>query len=440
VIFSSFFSRNYRLYTIGQILSNIGFLIESIALSWLVYRLTHSGLYVGILIFTSQITIFFISPLSGILADRFERYKLLIYTNAITALMSLILGIAVISGVHSLWFIFSTQIIVGLTKGIDNPVRNTLVNDLIEKPEHLVNAISLNSSIFNIAKIIGPTIAAVLIPWKGEGICFILNSISYLSIITVLLLMKHKPKLKNNEKINVFKDIQKGFIYSFNYSPIRTVIIFVGLLGLLSFSLNVVLPVYAKEILKGGADTFGFITTYSGFGALIAALYMATKQHAFGLEVVIFIASLIYGAGFLLLSMVSDFALTSFIMIFVGFGQVLIFASASSILQTLADENNLGRVIGLYFMFFMACTTLGSLLAGKLTDTIGITLTIKIISVLTIVISLVYGTQIKNVRRKSFRRFLILGLDPLTFRNNPAIHINNKLKKFVYYFTNNANQ
>jgi len=386
-------------------------------------------MYVGILLFINQITIFVSSPFSGILADRIPRYKLLIYTNTIAAFVSLILGIAIMSGFTGLWFIFSTQIIVGFAKGIDNPVRNTFVNDLIDKPEHLVNAISLNSSIFNVAKIIGPTFAAILIPWAGEGVCFVLNSFSFLSIITVLLLMKHKPQVIHRHKINVLADLKDGFKYSFTYSPIRTIIVFIGFVGLLSFSLNVVLPVYAKVVLKGGADTFGFITTYSGIGALIAALFMASKKNALGFDFTIFIAVLIYSTGFLVLSLVSNFTAASIIMVFIGFGQVLIFASASSILQTLSDEKKLGRVIGLYFMFFMACTTTGSLLVGKLTDVIGPSLTLKIISSLTIVVALVYSTQIKQVRRKSFRRFISLGINPVVLRNETIVNLNGKLKK-----------
>src|ERR1035437_5950437 len=324
-IFSALGSKNYRLYTIGQLISNIGFLIENIALSWLIYRLTGSAMYIGILFFISQVTIFIVSPFSGLLSDRIPRYKLLIVTNIIGASIYILLGIAIINGFVSLWFMFLTQIIAGLAKGIDNPIRNTIVNDLIDKPEHLVNAISLNSSFFNIAKIIGPSIAAILIPWSGEGICFILNGFSFISIISVLLIMKHKTQILHTHKINIINDLKEGFIYSFSYPPIRSVILFVGFIGLFCFSLNVVLPVYAKEVLKGGADTFGFITTYSGFGALAAALFMAAKRNALGLDFTIFIAGLIYGICFLLLSFINDFTVASIIMIFIGFGQVLVF-------------------------------------------------------------------------------------------------------------------
>jgi len=422
------YSRNYRLFVIGNSISNIGSLIEYIALSWLVYRLTNSATYVGILFFISQISIFLISPFSGILADRIPRLKLLIITNLVTALISLILGILIMCGSKSLLLIFSTQIIAGLTKGIDNPVRNTLVNDLIDKPEQLVNAISINSSIFNIAKIIGPTLAAILIPWAGEGICFLINSISFLSIIIALFMMKLKPQFSSRNSINIFEDLKEGFIYSVHFSPVRTIIVFVSLIGLFCFSLNIILPVYAKEVLQGGADTFGFITTYSGIGALFAALFMATKRNALGLDFTIFIAALIFSSGYFLLSLISNFMIASIVVVFIGFGQVLIFASASSILQTLSENDKMGRVIGLYFMFFMACTTLGSLLVGKLSDTVGPALTIKLISGLTIAIAILYGSQIKYVRKKSLRRFIKLGIDPVHLRNDKFNFLNNNEK------------
>ncbi len=429
LIFSALSSPNYRLFTIGQFISNTGYLIETIALNWLVYRLTNSGMYVGILLFINQGTIFLSSPFSGILADRFARYKLLIITNIVAATVSLFLGFAVMMKFENLLFIFVTQIIVGLVRGIDNPIRNTFVNDLIEKPEHLVNAISLNSSIFNVAKIIGPAIAALLIPWAGEGICFVLNGISFISIIAVLKMMKHKEHICTIKKPNIIRELQEGFRYSFSYSPVRCIIIFVSFIGLFSFSLNVALPVYAKQILNGGADTFGFITTYSGFGALLAALYMAGKRNALGLDITIFVAALIYSFAYLSLSFFSNFAAAAVIMFFVGFGQVLIFASASSMLQTLTSQEKLGRVIGIYFMVFMACTTAGSLLVGKLTDSIGPSATMKIIASLTLLIALVYSFQIKKIRQKSLKRFIALGVNRKDLRNNVFGNIIEKLRK-----------
>ncbi len=429
-LFPSLNSSNYKLFTIGQFISNIGFLIENIALSWLVYRLTDSAMYIGILVFIGQITIFFTSPFSGILADRFSRHKLLILTNIIAAFVSFILGLSVLFNVASLWFVFATQIIVGFARGIDNPIRNTFVNDLIDKPEHLVNAISFNSCIFNIAKIIGPSLAAILIPWAGEGICFILNSISFISFIWLLYYIKLKPQELNTKKTNVFYEIREGFNYSFNYSPIRSVIVFVSLIGLLAFSLYIVLPVYSKLILKGGADTYGYITMFSGIGALAAALYLAAKKNALGFDFLIFIAGLIYSLGYMMLSFVSNFVFASIIMIFIGFGQVLLFAAASSILQTLTNEKMLGRVYGLYFMFFMACTTIGSLMVGKLTDLIGPSKTFLIISGLTFFLSMAYSTQIKHVRRKSFRRFISLGIDPVALRKVKIVNGANKIRNF----------
>ncbi|NJO69595.1 MAG: MFS transporter [Bacteroidetes bacterium] len=409
-IFSALSSPNYRLFTVGHFISNTGYLIETIALHWLVYRLTDSAMFVGILLFINQGTIFLTSPFSGILADRFARYKLLIITNIIAAITSLVLGLAIVMGFESLWFIFLTQVIGGLVRGIDNPVRNTFVNDLIEKPEHLVNAISLNSSIFNVAKIIGPAIAAILIPWAGEGVCFLLNGVSFVSIIVVLRIMNHKPQDLSPKQTNVWGEIKEGFEYAFGYSPVRCIILFVSFIGLFNFSLNVTLPVYAKQVLEGGADTFGFITTYSGIGALMAALYMAAKRNAVGLDITILAAAVIYSLAYFTLSFFSGFAAAALIMVVGGFGHVLVFASASSILQTLSNKEKMGRVIGIYFMVFMACTTVGSLLTGKLTDTIGAANTIRIVSSVTLVVAVVYSLQIRQIRRKSLRRFLTLGI------------------------------
>ena len=415
--FAAFCSRNYKLFTAGQVVSNLGYLIEHIALTWLVYRITNSAFQVGILFFIMQITIFFTSPFSGVLSDRFPRYKILLVTNVILACVSFILGVLVVFNYFSLIVILLLQIVAGLARGIDNPIRNTYVNDLIDKPEHLINAITINSSMFNLAKVVGPVIAALLIPWIGEGICFIINGFSFLFLIYIISCLDHKPQSVPVFNSNVFADIREGFQYAFSFSPLRTTILFIAFIGLMSFSLNVTIPVYAKLILEGGADTFGFITTFSGIGALMAALYLSQKKNALGLDRTIFIAGFIFNIGFLLFAYVENFLLASLLMLIIGFGQLLIFASASSILQTLSEKNKLGRVIGLYFMVFMACTTVGSIVMGKLTDILGPAFLIKIVSILSIMGTFFYGLQISKIRRKGIRRFIHLGIDSVTLRN-----------------------
>jgi len=417
-LFSAFGSRNYKIFTFGQVISNIGFLMEYIAISWLVYRLTNSAVYVGLLFFISGTTVCLSSAFAGVLADRIQTYKIIYLINIVSAITSMTLGLSVFFGVSNIWFIFLTQVIAGLVRGIDGPVRSIYVKELIEKPEHLVNAITLNSSMFNLAKIIGPAIAAVLIPLIGEWICICINSLSYVAVIIALSIMNHKELLKISRHDGIIKDLKEGFSYTFSYSPVRTTILFTSLIGLIGFSVNVILPVYTKQVLGGDANVLGFMTTYSGIGALSAALYLAGRKNAYGLDFVMFWSSALYAICFIGLGFIHNFSIAAVVMVINGFGQVLIFASANSLLQTVSDHSKTGRVIGLYFLLFNIATTIGNLAYGKLTDFVGSSSSLIMMGAGSLMVSIVFGFQLKKIRRKSLKKFITIGLKPVDLRTN----------------------
>ena len=417
-VFSAFGSRNYRIFTLGQVVSNIGYLMEYIAISWLVYRLTNSGFYIGLLFFISGTTVCLSSTFAGVLADRFQIYKILYFINIVSSITSMALGIAVCFGVIEIWFIFSTQVVAGLVRGIDGPIRSIYVKELIDRPEQLVNAITLNSSMFNVAKIIGPAIAAILIPLVGEWICMIINSISYAAVIFSLYTMNHKLVVKQLVNSNIFKDLRDGCAYSFRYSPVRATILFTTLIGLIGFSQNVLMPVYAKQVLGGDANVLGFLTTYTGIGALTAALYLAARKNAYGLDFVMFWAASLYGVCFLSLGFIYNPVLVAIILIINGFGQVLIFASANSFLQTVSDASKSGRVIGLYFMLFNITVIIGNLVYGRLCDFIGSSKSFMIMGLGSLMVSAIYGLQLRKVRKKSLKKFITIGLKPVDIRTN----------------------
>jgi len=417
-IFSAFGSRNYKIFTFGQVVSNIGFLMEYIAISWLVYRLTNSAVYVGVLFFISGTTVCLSSAFAGVLADRIQTYKIIYLINIVSAITSMTLGLSVFFGISNIWFIFLTQVIAGLVRGIDGPIRSIYVKELIEKPEHLVNAITLNSSMFNLAKIIGPAIAAVLIPLIGEWICICINSLTYIAVIAALSLMNHKEIIKLSRTEGIIKDLKEGFSYTFSYSPVRTTILFTSLIGLIGFSVNVILPVYTKQVLGGDANVLGFMTTYSGIGALSAALYLAARKNAYGLDFVMFWSSALYAICFIGLGFIHHFSVAAVVMVINGFGQVLIFASANSLLQTVSDHSKTGRVIGLYFLLFNIATTIGNLAYGKLTDLVGSSSSLIFMGAGSLLVSIVFGLQLKKVRRKSLKKFITIGLKPVDLRSN----------------------
>lgn len=411
--FRSLKSKNYRLYFIGQIFSNIGFLMEFIALSWLVYRITNSAFYVGLLMFAGQIMNLIISPLAGVLSDRINRFHIMFYASLLAAISSMFLGIYVVFGYESLAVIFAIQLFSGIIKGVIWPVRSAFVKDLIDKPDQLVNAISLNSSMFNTAKIIGPTLAGILIPLAGEGVCFIINSLSYIAILVSISLMNKKSTVAEVSSNSFIHDLTQGFQHAFSYIPIRNIILFIASIGFFGFSINVVLPIYAKEIIGGKADVYGFLTTFSGVGAIFATFYIASRRNSYGLDKVIAYATLVYSSGFFVLAYTNQISIALIAMVVIGVGQVGLFSSSNAIIQTIADEAKVGRVLSLYFTIFVAASILGNLVTGKITDHLGPQKAIALMGGFNLVCTLVYATQVKAMRKKSLLRYARLNYLPV---------------------------
>jgi MFS family permease len=334
------------------------------------------------------------------------------YASLFAAINSMFLGVYVVLGYESLVVIFTIQLLSGIMKGVIWPVRSAFVKDLIDKPDQLVNAISLNSSMFNTAKIIGPALAAILIPLVGEGICFIINSLSYVAIlISISLMNKSRVKLEKS-KNSFFSDLSQGFQHAFSFVPIRIIILFVASIGFFGMSINVVLPIYAKEIIGGKADVYGFLTTFTGIGAIFSTFYIAARKNSYGLDMVILYATLVYTTGFFLLALTNQIGVALSAMIIIGIGQVAMFASANAIIQTIADEEKVGRVLSLYFTIFVGASILGNLVTGKITDKFGSQISIALIGFFNLVCVSVYASQIRVMRRKSLLRYARLNYLP----------------------------
>ncbi len=384
-------------------------MIQFLALSWLVLRLTDSPTHVGILLFIMQGANFLVSPLAGVLSDRYSRYKLLFASNALSSINDGILATIILMGIVNINYLYILTFFSGIIKGFDLTIRTAFINNLVKK-EQLVNAISLNSSMFNVAKIVGPGIAGILVVKYGEGICFLINSLSYLVVLTAILLMKNKTHRLPETKRKIKDEMLEGLKYTFSYPPLRIVVVFIACIGMFGFPYMVVLPVFAKDVLMGNADTLGFLTTFGGVGALISALYMATRKNALGLERIMFIAGTIYSSGIFILSFMSDFSPAAVITFIIGFGQVLAFASANSSLQTIADKNMVGRVLSIYITLFMGATMVGCLIAGKLTDLFGVKYTLIYLSVMCFTCTMVFGRHTPKLKRFSLIRYVRLGV------------------------------
>ena len=363
--------RNYRLFFAGQGISLIGTWMQRIAMGWLVYRLTHSAFLLGLVGFTGQIPIFLLTPFAGVLADRLNRHRMLVVTQTLAMMQALALALLILTGTIAVWHIVFLSIFLGFVDALDMPVRQSFLVEMIENREDLGNAIALNSSIVNSARLIGPSIAGILIAYVGEGVCFLLNAISYLAVIASLLAMKIVARRIESPGTDLLQGVKEGFSYAFGFSPIRSVLLLISAVSLLGMPLTVLMPVFARDILHGDSHTLGFLMGASGTGALVGAIYLASRRKILGLEKWTALACGIFGVGLIVFSQSRNFWFSLLLMLITGFGMLVQMASANTLLQAVVDEDKRGRVMSLYTMAFRGMVPFGSLLGGSLASKIG---------------------------------------------------------------------
>jgi len=388
---------NYRLFFGGQSFSLIGTWIQRIALPWLVYDLSKSVLLLGIVGFVGQIPTFLLAPYAGVVADRWNKYHILLVTQVLSMIQAGLLAALVLTNTINVWSIILLSIVLGCINAFDVPARQAFLIDMIDDKEDLGNAIALNSSMFNGARLIGPSIAGILIATAGEGICFLINALSYCFVLGSLLLMKVPSKIKMQEKMSVSKDFKEGLAYSLGFAPIKYTLLLLTIVGLTGMPYTVLMPVFSREILHGGAHTFGFLMGAAGLGALFSALFLAAKNTFNGLEKYIGFASGVFGVALILFSFSHTFFLSIILMAVVGFSMVFLTASCNTLLQTVSDDGKRGRVMSLYTMAFMGTAPFGSLLAGSLAKMVGVPYTFLIEGVCCIVGGLIFFSKLPRI-------------------------------------------
>ncbi|MHB1183706.1 MAG: MFS transporter [Desulfobulbia bacterium] len=365
-------SRNYRLFIAGQGVSLVGTWMQHVAMSWLVYRLTGSAILLGVVGFTSQIPTIFISPVAGVLADRWDRRRLLLVTQTLAMLQAIFLAVVVLTGIVQVWQIILLSLILGIVNACDIPIRQSFLVEMVEERENLGNAIALNSSMVNGARLVGPAIAGLLVASVGEGICFVLNALSYLAVILALAAMRIPPAAKPSQaRRPILHELQEGFLYAYRFSPIRSILLLLALVSLMGMPYSVLAPVFAKEILHGGAHTFGFLMTGAGSGALVGTLYLASRRSVRGLGLVIVRATILFAVGIAIFALSRNFLLSLAALALAGFGGMTIVASCNTVLQTILDEDKRGRVMSFFTMAFIGVAPFGSLGAGTMAGIIG---------------------------------------------------------------------
>ncbi|MGE5301269.1 MAG: MFS transporter [Acidobacteriota bacterium] len=392
--------RNYRLYFVGQGVSLVGTWMQTLAMSWLVYRLTRSTVLMGTVGFFSQIPSLVMAPLAGALADRGNRLRKLIIIQALAMLQAFILSFLVLTGRIEVWHILLLGAFMGCITAFDIPTRQSFVIEMIEQREDLGNAIALNSSLVNGARLVGPSIAGIMIAIMGEGACFFLNGVSYLAVLGALLAMRMRPGELISRRSRIFGEIKEGFTYAFRFSPIRSLLSLLALMSLTAISYQVLMPVFAGEVLQGGPNTLGFLMGFSGVGALTGSVYLASRKNVRGLGRVIVTAALVFGFGVIAFSFSRHIWLSMLMMIFIGFGIMVQMAACNTILQTIVDDDKRGRVMSLFTMAFMGTTPFGSLFAGWLASKIGAPHTVMAAGICAISGSLFFAGKLDGLRER----------------------------------------
>jgi MFS family permease len=375
-----------------------------VAMIWLVYHLTQSPVLLGIVGFVSQVPNLVLVPFGGVLSDRWNHQRILIATQFLSMLQSFALAILTLSGTIHIWHIIVLSLFQGIVNAIDSPTRQAFVPEIVERKENLINAIALNSSMFNGARLVGPAIGGVLLASVGAGYCFLLDGMSYVAVLLALMAMRLKSKTSTSSQSSftfttVLQHLKEGFAYAFGFAPIRSILIMVGLVSFLGVNFVVILPIFSNEILHGDANTLGLLMAASGVGSLVAAVQLSLRREVRGLGQLVAIAPIIYGLGMIAFAVSRSIWLSALLLAIIGFGSLLQSASSNTIIQTLVQDEMRGRVMSIYIMSFLGMISFGNLFQGTLVSFIGAPATVVINGVICVVVAILFARQLPRLRR-----------------------------------------
>lgn len=397
--FRSLRYRNYRLFFIGQGVSLIGTWMQSVATSWLVYRMTHSEFILGLVAFAGQVPILFISPFAGVLGDRISRRHILIGVQVVSMAQAFALAGLTFAGVIEVWQIAALASLLGIANAFDMPSRQAFVIEMIESKADLGNAIALNSGIFNGSRLFGPAIAGFVVALAGEGVCFAINGASYIAALAALVMMKISVRPAGKQGSRMVSELKEGLVYAFGFRPIRDLIATVALISLVAMSFPVILPIFAGSVLHGDSHTYGFLVAATGAGALSGVAFLAMRRSVLGLGRIISTALVIFGMTLVAFSFSRSVILSTCILVLTGFGMITTMASCNTMVQTLVDEDKRGRIMSFYVMAVMGTAPLGSLVAGSVSAAIGAPDTVLSGGILCILGGIVFALRLPSLRR-----------------------------------------
>ena len=417
-VFVSLKSYNFRLYFGGQCISLIGTWMQQIAMSWLVFRLTGSVFLLATVTFMAQIPILVATPYMSVFVDRFDRRKLLMLTQSLSMLQALLMAVLTLTGLIQVWHIMILSLLIGLINALDNPTRQSFYPSLVPR-DKLSNAIALNSAVINGSRLIGPAVGGVLIGLLGEGICFLLNGISYIAVIIALLMMRVMPQRGKGVKQKVWEDMRDGFQYVVGNIPIRSLLLLMSVISFFGLPLMTFIPAYVKTILHGGSEMLGLLLSCIGVGSFIAALYLAARKSVLGLGKVVMLSGVLLGIGLSVMSFVSIPWVAAVLCLPIGFSVIAAVASINTLLQTLSREDKRGRVMGYMAMAFTGMAPVGSIILGAFEEFVGLQVIILLSGICCFLASLIFEYYRPVVRKyarpiyidKGIIKEIVVGID-----------------------------
>lgn len=369
-MFRSLRHRNFQLFFGGQLISLIGTWMDNIAEAWLVYRLTGSAILLGTVAFAGQIPVFLMAPVGGMVADRWDRHKIVVATQTSSMILAFMLAGLTLSGRVKVWEVVVLAALMGVVNAFDIPARQAFLVEMVGRDD-LMNAIALNSSMFNGARVIGPSIAGIVVASVGEGWCFFANAVSYFAVITGLLMMKLGARQRREHAASPFDHIVEGFRFVFRAVPIRALLMLIGLVSFVAIPYSVLMPIFADRILHGGALGLGMLMGAAGVGALLGALTLTLRSGVKGLGRLVGLAAIGFGASLALFSASRYFWLSFVLLIPAGYGVMLQMASCNTLIQSMVPDELRGRALAAYTMMFMGMAPLGALFAGAMAEHVG---------------------------------------------------------------------
>jgi MFS family permease len=400
--------RNFRLFFAGQLISLVGTWMQSVAQAWLVYRLTGSAVLLGTVAFVGQIPVFFLATVGGIVADRHPKRRVVVATQTFSMLLAFLLAGLTISGLVHVWHVIVLAGLLGVVNAFDIPARQAFFVEIVGK-EDLQSAIGLNSSIFNGARIIGPTIAGILVATIREGWCFFINGLSFVAVIVALLMMRvEEPKTPSGAR-TALQEAVEGFRYAWGSPTILSLLLLVGLVSVVGVPYTVLMPIFADRILHGGARVLGLLMGATGVGAVMGALTLAMRRSVRGLGRLAAVAAGGFGVSLVLFSFSHWLALSMLLLIPVGYFVMLQMAATNTLLQSMAPDHLRGRIVAMYSMMFMGMSPLGSLGAGFTAERLGATVTLAAGGVACLLGAAVFARRLPSFRAEALEKLRLTG-------------------------------